>query len=281
MNSGKYLYKIAPEKKIQISKKANVSDIYLYIILQKPQFKYITNETINHFKKFISKLYIKEEEALLNKKKKREEIKQKNKFEKNKVNKNNGINQYNYYSGLYMTQMQQMNNQNPPPYYGDYQNNLYYFNSPYQIHPQVLGMPPFFQQLVMEPPKSLQENLNMIYNRGIVNNIIGAFFIKECQEKKKYNEKKRIPVSTVNLGDEQSNNNITLNSNNSTVNNNIENSPNNDRNESSQNKLTFVVNEPNSKKDISNNNNNGENKGDNSNNYEKNENKLEKNNKSE
>ena len=273
MNSGKYLYKIAPEKKSQI-KKVNVSDIY--IIFQKPQFKYITNETISHFKKFISKLYIKEEEALLNKKKKREENKQKNKFEKNKINKNNGMNQYNYYSGLYMTQMQQINNQNPPPYYGDYQNNLYYFNSPYQIHPQVLGMPPFFQQLVMEPPKNLQENLNNIYNRGIVNNIIGAFFIKECQEKKKNIEKRRIPVSTVNLGDDQSNNNITVNSNNSTVNNNIENSPNNERNESSQNQLTFTVNEQNNKSNISN-NNNGENKGDNSNNYEKNESNLEKN----
>ena len=273
MNSGKYLYKIAPEKKSQI-KKVNVSDIY--IIFQKPQFKYITNETISHFKKFISKLYMKEEEALLNKKKKREENKQKNKFEKNKINKNNGMNQYNYYSGLYMTQMQQINNQNPPPYYGDYQNNLYYFNSPYQIHPQVLGMPPFFQQLVMEPPKNLQENLNNIYNRGIVNNIIGAFFIKECQEKKKNIEKRRIPVSTVNLGDDQSNNNITVNSNNSTVNNNIENSPNNERNESSQNQLTFAVNEQNNKSNISN-NNNGENKGDNSNNYEKNESNLEKN----
>ena len=258
MNSGKYLYKIAPEKKSQI-KKVNVSDIY--IIFQKPQFKYITSETISHFKKFISKLYMKEEEALLNKKKKREENKQKNKFEKNKINKNNGINQYNYYSGLYMTQMQQINNQNPPPYYGDYQNNLYYFNSPYQIHPQVLGMPPFFQQLVMEPPKNLQENLINIYNRGIVNNIIGAFFIKECQDKKKNITKRRIPVSTVNLGDDQSNNNITVNSNNSTVNNYIENSPNNERNESSQNKLTFVVNEQNNKSNISNNNNNDENKG--------------------
>ena len=48
--------------------------------------KYITAETINHFKKFISRLHKKEEEALLNKKKKREEVKQKNKYEKNKLN---------------------------------------------------------------------------------------------------------------------------------------------------------------------------------------------------
>ena len=265
MNSGKYLYKIAPEKKIQIPKKVSVSDIY--IIFQKPQFKYITNETISHFKKFISKLYLKEEEALLNKKKKREEIKQKNRYEKNKTNRNNGLNQYNYYSGLYMAHMQQIGNQNPPPYYNDYQNNLYYFNSAYQMHPQVLGMPPYFQQLIMEPPKNLQENLDNIYHRGIVNNIIGAFFIKECQEKKKNSEKRIIPVSTVNLEDKQSNNNDNINTsnNNSIENNYIENSPNNDRHESSQNKLTFVVNEQNNRSNLSN-DNNSENKGDNSNN---------------
>jgi len=34
MNSGKYLYKIAPEKKIQIAKKVNVSEIYIYNILE-------------------------------------------------------------------------------------------------------------------------------------------------------------------------------------------------------------------------------------------------------
>ena len=97
MNSGKYLYKVSAEKKIQNTKKVNVRRVNFYkfiflFIIQKPQLKYITNETINHFKKFMSKLYKKEEEALLNKKKKREEIKQKNKAEK-RVNNRNG---YNY-----------------------------------------------------------------------------------------------------------------------------------------------------------------------------------------
>ena len=41
----------------------------------------------------------------------------------------------------------------------------------------------------MEQPKTLQENIEDIYQRGIVNNIIGAFFIKECQDKMKSNEK--------------------------------------------------------------------------------------------
>ena len=48
--------------------------------------KYITNETISRFKKFIHRLHKKEEESLLNKNKKREEIKQRNKTDKNKIN---------------------------------------------------------------------------------------------------------------------------------------------------------------------------------------------------
>ena len=47
--------------------------------------KHIPNETITHFKRLMNRIYKKEEESLLNKKKKREEIKQKNKTEKNKL----------------------------------------------------------------------------------------------------------------------------------------------------------------------------------------------------
>ena len=54
--------------------------------MQKPSLKYIKNETISHFKKFMSKIYKKDEESVLNKKKKREEVKQKNKLEKTKIN---------------------------------------------------------------------------------------------------------------------------------------------------------------------------------------------------
>jgi hypothetical protein len=225
--------------------------------------KFITGETINHFKKFISKLYKKEEEALLNKKKKREEIKQKNKFEKTRINRN-GANQYNFYQGVYIPPIQPMNSQNPA-YYNDIQ-NYYYYNTSYQFPPHMIGMPPYFPQYMIEPPKNLQENLNNIYNRGIVNNIIGAFYIKECQEKMKNNEKRRVPVSRVDLGDEQGNN-TSPNKNNTNGNNNNENNINN---EFGQIKLPHLVDEkainPNGDE-----NNNGENNDDNMNKSDKKE----------
>ena len=230
MNSGKYLYKVPNEKKVQITKKVNVRKIlyllFLYIIffLQKPQLKYINHETIIHFKKFMAKLYKKDEETCLNKKKKREEVKQKNKNEKTRVNNRNGnqngYNQYtNFYQGFYLPPpMQPMNNQNTPM---DYQ--YYYFNNPYQLPPHLYAFPQYMQQYIMGPPKTLQENLNSIYERGIVNNIIGAFFIKEQQEKMKNNEKRQVPISTVEIADEQANNSNSNNANENTINNKNEN----------------------------------------------------------
>ena len=158
----------------------------------------------------MSKLYKKEEEALLNKKKKREEIKQKNKSEK-RVNNRNGYNQYNnnYYPGLYMPQMQPINNQNPT-IMNDYQ--YYYYNTSYQF-PPMYGFPPYFPQY-FNTPKNLQDSLNNIYQRGIVNNIIRGFFIKEHQEKCKNSEKRKVPISMVELGDEQNTNTNDINENN-------------------------------------------------------------------
>ncbi len=209
--------------------------------------KFITGETIDHCKKFISKLDKKEEEALLNKKKKREEIKQKNKFEKNRINRN-GVNQYNYYQGVYMPPIQPMNNQNPA-YYNDI-SNYYYYNTSYQLPPpHMLGMPTCFPQYMIEPPKNLQESLNNIYNRGIVNNIIGAFYIKEYQDKMKNNEKRRVPVSRVDLGDEQGNNNSPK-KNNTNENNNNENN-----NEPGQIKLPHLVDEQANNQNVEENNN--------------------------
>ena len=168
--------------------------------------KNITNETINHFKKFISRLYKKEEETLINKKKKREEVKQKNKYEKNKLNNMNNQNQFQYYPNMYMAPMQ-INNQNPS-YYQEYQ-NYYYVNPPsFSLNQQMLG-PPYYPQYII-PQNSLEDSLNMMYNRGMVNNIIGAFFIKECQERQhqRKSEKRKVPISTVDLNDDQENENL-------------------------------------------------------------------------
>ena len=195
--------------------------------------KYIPNETINHFKKFISRLHKKEEEALLNKKKKREEVKQKNKYEKNKMNNLSNPNPYNYYPGMYMPPMQ-INNQNPA-YYNEYQ-NYYYLNPPsYQMGQQMIG-PPYYPPFIM-PQNTLEDSLNMIYNRGIVNNIIGAFFIKEYQDRQRQrqSEKRTVPISTVELYEQGENENN--NANNNTTNNN------NEINDESNNKLSYMVND--------------------------------------
>ena len=164
--------------------------------------KYITNETIHKFKKIINRLHKKDEEATLNKKKKREEMKQKNRLEKSKMNSINNINppsQYNIYPNMYMPPMQ-INNQNPA-YFNEYQ-NIYYLNpaQSYQINPQMMSH--FIPSSYLMAPKTLEESVNIIYSRGIVNNIIGAFFIKECQEKQVSKEKRKVPVAKVEL-DEQ------------------------------------------------------------------------------
>ena len=171
--------------------------------------KYITVETINHFKKFISRLHKKEEEALLNKKKKREEVKQKNKYEKNKLNNLNNPNHFPYYPGMYMPPMQ-INNQNPA-YFNEYQ-NFYYLNPPpYPLNQQMMGNP-YYPPFMMQQ-NSLEDSLNIMYNRGIVNNIIGAFFIKDCQDRKRKSEKRKVPISTVELNDEQGDDNNADNNN--------------------------------------------------------------------
>ena len=176
--------------------------------------KHIPNETITHFKRLMNRIYKKEEESLLNKKKKREEIKQKNKTEKNKLNNINNPNQYNFYQNMYMSPMQ-INNQNPA-YYNEYQ-NYYYLNpsQPYQMNRQMF--PPFMPNSFIMPPRNLEESLNMIYSRNIVNHIIGAFYIKECQERQKNSEKRKVPVAKVELNDnnEDINNKETEEKNNS------------------------------------------------------------------
>ena len=282
MNSGKYLYKVSTEKKIQNTKKINVRNnniyknilLYNYYIIQKPQLKYITNETINHFKKFISKLYKKEEETLLNKKKKREEIKLKNKSEKRVNNKNgSGYNQYNnnYYPGLYIPQIQPINNQNPA-IMNDIQ--YYYYNSSYQFPPQMYGFPPYFNPY-FNTPKSLQDSLNNIYQRGIVNNLIGAFFIKEHQEKFKNNEKRKVPISMVELGDEQNSNTNDINENNNINGDNDNINLNMNKNEYNKDKINFINNNKNIIGENNDSNNFYEKKGNNNIKNENNNNRVE------
>ena len=233
--------------------------------------KFINNETINHFKKFIAKLYKKEEDTYLNKKKKREEAKQKNKNEKSRVNNravngNNGYNQYNnYYQGLYLPpQMQPMNNPNPQL---DYQN--YYFYNPYQLPPpHIYSYPQYYQQYFIGPPKSLEESLNNIYQRGIVNNIIGAFFIKEQLEKIKNSEKRKVPISTVELREDQGNNSPGNNNSNINSSKANENTGDKNKNEDNNNKSAYLKEENKQNNSEENNGGNKEENGDDKNDKE-------------
>ena len=126
---------------------------------------------------------------------------------------------------MYMPPMQ-INNQNPA-YYNEYQNYFYLNPSSYPMGQQFMGTP-YYPQFFMSQ-NSLEDTLNMIYNRGIVNNIIGAFFIKECQERQKQRqtEKRTVPISQVELNDDQE----------EVENNNVNN--NNDIGDESNNKLSY------------------------------------------
>ena len=128
------------------------------------------------------------------------------------MNNINNPNHFPYYPGMYMPPMQ-INNQNPA-YYNEYQ-NFYYLNPPpYPLNQQMMGNP-YYHQFLMQQ-NTLEDSLNIIYNRGIVNNIIGAFFIKDCQDRQRQrkSEKRKVPISTVDLNDEQGDENLENNNGN-------------------------------------------------------------------
>ena len=142
----------------------------------------------------------------------------------------NNQNHFPFYPGMYMPPMQ-INNQNPA-YYNEYQ-NFYYLNPPpYPLNQQMMGNP-YYPQFLMQQ-NTLEDSLNIMYNRGIVNNIIGAFFIKECQDRQRQrkSEKRKVPISTVDLNDEQGDENMENNNGN-----------NNEIGDESNNKLSYMVND--------------------------------------
>jgi len=146
----------------------------------------------------------------------------------------NNQNHFPFYPGMYMPPMQ-INNQNPA-YYNEYQ-NFYYLNPPpYPLNQQMMGNP-YYHQFLMQQ-NTLEDSLNIMYNRGIVNNIIGAFFIKECQDRQRQrkSEKRKVPISTVELNDEQGEDNMENNNGNNNANNN-------EIGDESNNKLSYMIND--------------------------------------
>lgn len=117
--------------------------------------------------------------------------------------------QFPNYPNIYFPQMQ-MNGCQQIGFIDQYQNGYYY---PFQIPPGMTGMTgmmgvnpmAYYPQYIMEQQKDLKTYLDNIYERGVVNNIIGAFYIKECQERQKNIEQKTVPVSMVELNEEQGN----------------------------------------------------------------------------
>ena len=146
------------------------------------------------------------------------------------MNNLNNQNHFPYYPGMYMPPMQ-INNQNPA-YYNEYQ-NFYYLNPPtYPLNQQIMANP-YYPQFLMQQ-NTLEDSLNIMYNRGIVNNIIGAFFIKDCQDRQRQrkSEKRKVPISTVDLNDEQGDENMENNNGN-----------NNEIGDESNNKLSYMFND--------------------------------------
>ena len=146
------------------------------------------------------------------------------------MNNLNNQNHFPYYPGMYMPPMQ-INNQNPA-YYNEYQ-NFYYLNPPtYPLNQQMMANP-YYPQFLMQQ-NTLEDSLNIMYNRGIVNNIIGAFFIKDCQDRQRQrkSEKRKVPISTVDLNDDQGDENMENNNGN-----------NNEIGDESNNKLSYMVND--------------------------------------
>ena len=130
-----------------------------------------------------------EEFNLLNKKKKREE-KESNKNDKIEINQNM-FNQYNIYQGLFIPPlgmpMVQLNNKDK--IYPEVYQKIYYINNSdeyFSNFPNDLEIKSScFQESKIENSNNLQEVINNTYKRGIVNHIIGAFFIEELKDEKK------------------------------------------------------------------------------------------------
>ena len=132
-----------------------------------------------------------EENNFLNKKKNRDkneineekDISQNDKLEINQ----NMYNQYNFYQGFVPSiewQLEQLRNQNIN--YQEYIQNIYYIQNQYTVFQNDNELQPYLGGEKVFT--NLKAHINNIYERGIVNNIIGAFFIEECKEMKNVDE---------------------------------------------------------------------------------------------
>ncbi len=180
-------------------------------------------DLVPQFKSFLNHLYEKDEENILNKKKKREEIKQKIKAEKNNRNTNKPMQSF---QNMFITQM----NAYPQIQNYNFLNNNYHFLNNYNYKIAQNDMMPFYNNLAYISMPSIDTNnidsiIEKIKNKGTVSHIIGAYYIKNTQQNNNKNiDKKVVPINTV-INENQffenniKNNNNLINNNNNEKNN--------------------------------------------------------------
>ena len=150
---------------------------------------YKKNDNNNKEKNFLNKKKNREinEEPMINQQE--NEINNiQNQNEKYEINQNM-FNQYNFYQGFppIELQLQQLNNQNinNPEYY----QNVYYIANPYTYFPNGQELGYYTPEVEEEGPfTDLKGHINNLYKRGIVNNIIGAFYIEEIMKNRDIND---------------------------------------------------------------------------------------------
>lgn len=158
--------------------------------------RFIQNDLVGVFKKYLQHLYRKDEENMLNKKKKREEGKQKAKSEKmrnQKVAQQNYANM-NMQPMMYSSELYKLNNGMIPNSY--YAGQMFYLGKDLNY-----GYP--FTPVEQQERTYNSESLEALIKKGIVNHIVAAKYIFEQQEKNKNKiiEQKKVPISTVNFNE--------------------------------------------------------------------------------
>ena len=162
---------------------------------------------MSQFKKFLTHLHKKDEENILNKKKKREEGKQKNKGDKARF-QNRALQQGYPNMNMAMLPYQQMEyyqNGYLPKGYIPQGYPMFYINSNRDYQGFTNGYP--FALVEQQKDIFNAVYLESLFKKEVVNHIVGAYYILQSQQAKSktiLEHKKIVPISTVNLseGDE-------------------------------------------------------------------------------
>ena len=176
----------------------------IYKLLIQKQLRFIPNDLVSQFKKFLTHLHKKDEENILNKKKKREEGKQKNKGDKSRF-QNRALQQG--YPNMNMAllpyqQMEYYQNGYLPKGYIPQGYPMFYINSNRDYQSFTNGYP--FTPVEQQKDIFNSVYLESLFKKEVVNHIVGAYYILQSQQAKSktiLEHKKIVPISTVNLNE--------------------------------------------------------------------------------